>query len=199
MDRSFQFTPPCGGGLQPRDIERILSLFQFTPPCGGEPIQVTINGTDLKFQFTPPCGGGPALPFLPIIEKDFNSRPRVGAGARRRGMDIWAYTISIHAPVWGRAEPKVVSAEDFVFQFTPPCGGGLRLYTCLNNQAANFNSRPRVGAGLLSGALICSIYRFQFTPPCGGGLCRGWFQRERGDFNSRPRVGAGDTAAGRNT
>ena len=59
-----------------------------------------------------------------------------------------ARPISIHAPVWGRA-------------YTP---------NLENPPVADFNSRPRVGAGQTAWANLQIAFIFQFTPPCGGGL-----------------------------
>ena len=122
------------------------------------------------FQFTPPCGGG-------LIRQTWRTRP---------------WLISIHAPVWGRADGSGSSQwYDGKFQFTPPCGGG----------PAQHPPSP------------APEYIFQFTPPCGGGprlnrpaalwpdisihapvWGRAGQNKSRRDcssnFNSRPRVGA---------
>ena len=174
----FQFTPPCGGGLSPSTKERSPALiFQFTPPCGGGPLTgATAAQTGLisihapvwgravglphqffasSFQFTPPCGGGRIFQISFAIFTHFNSRPRVGAGSA--GFSSYVRCT--------------------LFQFTPPCGGGLPCLRLLATSASisihapvwgrarevgfkllyfgDFNSRPRVGAGLLAAYVLC--------------------------------------------
>ena len=151
---SFQFTPPCGGGLTGDCAVRLMRLFQFTPPCGGgRESKAVLRGLELisihapvwgraesstwrstrclLFQFTPTCGGGPVqLALHSHSSRNFNSRPRVGAGYRRVDGRQHADHTSIHAPVWGRARSVYAQTGTIQFQFTPPCGGGQQI--CIN-------------------------------------------------------------------
>ena len=99
--------------------------------------------------------------------------------------------ISIHAPVWGRAAAHKRSAKREIFQFTPPCGGGLAR-AAVDAVGHDFNSRPRVGAGreryiIGQGVAVISIH----APVWGRAYTPNLENPPVADFNSRPRVGAG--------
>ena len=125
---TFQFTPPCGGGVDRYNTLSNNLQFQFTPPCGGgSPVSSVIVTPSSVFQFTPPCGGGPStVSVCASMMVSFQFTPPCGGG-RGDLAAVQRRLISIHAPVWGRA-----SKEERV-----------------NVVCYDFNSRPRVGAGMI--------------------------------------------------
>ena len=94
--------------------------------------------------------------------------------------------------MWGRAQlPEGGTNGQILFQFTPPCGGGRVESRRRPAQTADFNSRPRVGAGFPRHHFYPPYQHFNSRPRVGAGegerqcLIAGLY------FNSRPRVGAG--------
>ena len=74
----------------------------------------------------------------------------MGAGFHKP-VDHIRMIISIHAPVWGRAERVSVSAVAGDISIHAPVWGRARRGRGLDNIWRYFNSRPRVGAGLDKG------------------------------------------------
>ena len=84
-----------------------------------------------QFQFTPPCGGGGVHhPRVNRYEADFNSRPRVGAGFGPFPVTHCINSISIHAPVWGRAAPPLLGGQGGISIHAPVWGAGANLHKC---------------------------------------------------------------------
>ena len=79
--RTFQFTPPCGGGPMPIPPPAYMPVFQFTPPCGGGPHWFTSRRCASAISIHAPVWGRAAVLVRPACN----------------------CCISIHAPVWGRA------------------------------------------------------------------------------------------------
>ena len=62
---------------------------------------------------------------------DFNSRPRVGAGLFEGSDTGFMWQISIHAPVWGRANIcAVYKARVFISIHAPVWGRAANLHKC---------------------------------------------------------------------
>ena len=145
--RSFQFTPPCGGGPTASQPDSRNIGFQFTPPCGGGPTLSLSAASGWIFQFTPPCGGGRTSPRPSTRHGLFQFTPPCGGGAARRAAARRPQVISIHAPVWGRAVPPLAPCRcTYYFNSRPRVGAGVRGSAQPRKAHKNFNSRPRVGA-----------------------------------------------------
>ncbi len=149
--------------------------FQFTPPYGGDVTTSPIVAPWVQFQFTPPYGGDGRNLHQMRPHRRFNSRPRMGA-TQRRHLQICRYTVSIHAPVWGRRSAHWLRSVGMSFQFTPPYGGDAAPSTAAPPKKC-FNSRPRMGATISNtrraAAPMVSIHAPVWGRPLDGGLIGG--------------------------
>ena len=144
-----------------------------------------------------------------------------GIAPAKRGVPVLLHVfaveiISIHAPVWGRAFPAELVQECDGISIHAPVWGRAEARLTGEGTRSYFNSRPRVGAGLVAPVVggseaisihapvwgrgkrltysTSSVSSFQFTPPCGGGRPPCQYHRPPIYFNSRPRVGGGRVA-----
>ena len=99
-------------------------MFQSTPPRGGRHLRQPDRRRLSQFQSTPPRGGRHALNAKTHQRTSFNPRPRVGGDCRIAtcGCDLTFYCIFASRAFL--ALPAMSS--NCVFQFSPPCSGGLR-------------------------------------------------------------------------
>ena len=140
----FQSTPPRGGRLNGRAVQRICEKFQSTPPRGGRRTSRAISGCCINF----------------------NPRPRVGGDEYCIG-DVVTEMISIHAPAWGATFACPLHCLIAGFQSTPPRGG--RPPGCKSARHCwNFNPRPRVGGDSPVLTALSLFSHFNPRPRVGG-------------------------------
>ena len=121
------------------------------------------------FQSTPPHGGDAThlSHFVTHSPRCFNPRPRTGATphSSARGREASCFN---PRPRTGATYIVCHIICRLMFQSTPPHGGDIYRYVCLENRRC-FNPRPRTGATL---SFLCSftaiVAMFQSTPPHGG-------------------------------
>ena len=122
---TFQFTPPCGGGLGGFQLIRPLHSISIHAPVWGRATLFEVVGYIRKyFNSRPRVGAGPRGRLQAALFRRFQFTPPCGGGPIGGIYTVLAQMISIHAPVWGRAGSASKMPLGIVFQFTPPCGGG---------------------------------------------------------------------------
>ena len=126
QDDMFQSTHPCGVRLSTSRKMVILNLFQSTHPCGVRQSQCSRPVTHKQFQSTHPCGVRHLARCNGYDRRGFNPRTRVGCDAVQGKSQI-IRAVSIHAPVWGATDFRVLSYRAKNVSIHAPVWGATQL------------------------------------------------------------------------
>ena len=131
--------PPRGATSNIRRT-RCVGYFNSRPSARGDDTRVGIPSCNVISIHAPPRGATYATTSYVDEKTDFNSRPsaRGDLGGRR---ELCRHGISIHAPPRGATDKQRRARAATTFQFTP-LREGRPFYASIENQFANFNSRP---------------------------------------------------------
>ena len=207
----FQFPPPRGGEPRHNGIDITLKI-SIPAPARGRTGKKGFSGTISTISIPAPARGRtigfPGNPrsgniSIPApargrtetgdsafyLHVDFNSRPREGANALDRHVNL-IVAISIPAPARGRTRNIIPGGKILIISIPAPARGRTAKFWLIWLPSPNFNSRPREGANK---TFLSAIDNFPYfnSRPREGANCVGWLPLPGyPDFNSRPREGA---------
>ena len=183
-------------------------LISIPAPARGRTASMRFPLVLVTFQFPPPRGGELNRPPAPVVQFNFNSRPREGAKHHRHGSGATANFnsrpregakssvtsqkrseyISIPAPARGRTGRGISSTGSIVFQFPPPRGGELCRIALDHPQEISIPAPARGRSIALR--MLRPLRNFNSRPREGAKRSPRGAGPIEFDFNSRPREGA---------
>jgi len=183
----FQSTPPRGGDDQARPV-LLFPTVSIHAPARGRRLLSIRRQFPLRVSIHAPARGRRTTAARHQAGTGFNPRPRAGATARKRcvqvraGVSIHAPArgrrlafggpdraeiVSIHAPARGRHPTPKIALGMSAFQSTPPRGGDNRR-GYLVGKLWRFNPRPRAGATFQSLFFVQSLHLVSIHAPARG-------------------------------
>ena len=140
-------------------------------PGWGRHVLPTYDIADAAFRSAPPGGGDPQVigTTIPLIERRFDPRPRVGATAVVGFSSPAQSPVSIRAPGWGRRAQARYRARSVPVSIRAP-GWGRPAQSPEMAGSVVFRSAPPGGGDSGSAGLTTTRPWFRSAPPGGGDI-----------------------------